>query len=285
MTPKSQCPRCGKMESGAHACRAKKENYQHDWSKDGERCAKCGDKDWMGGPCSKPDVYDSVFKSECESFITKHTDQPASSPFPTEVCECDDDLQIFCDYCRREAAPPKPETAKGREFLLYGDGDNNPCISDSVHHPKIEGYVWTVEKSAYEKLERELSEANESNANAWAERDMAIQAGAQLRKELDEAIAEIERLKTQVSHARNMEQVAIGHKTSDAIINNCERRDVERALKSAEGRIEKLREYIKSDVINMTCPEDNYLASHMQERGRLFLAADDRLRDGDENER
>lgn len=25
---------------------------QHQWSDDGERCVKCGDKDWMGGPCN-----------------------------------------------------------------------------------------------------------------------------------------------------------------------------------------------------------------------------------------
>jgi hypothetical protein len=24
---------------------------QHQWDRDGERCLKCGDKDWMGGPC------------------------------------------------------------------------------------------------------------------------------------------------------------------------------------------------------------------------------------------
>ena len=28
---------------------------QHKWSADGERCVKCGDKDWMGGSCSVPD--------------------------------------------------------------------------------------------------------------------------------------------------------------------------------------------------------------------------------------
>lgn len=26
--------------------------YRHEWDADGERCVKCGDKDWMGGPCS-----------------------------------------------------------------------------------------------------------------------------------------------------------------------------------------------------------------------------------------
>lgn len=27
-------------------------NPDHQWDGDGERCMKCGDKDWMGGPCS-----------------------------------------------------------------------------------------------------------------------------------------------------------------------------------------------------------------------------------------
>ena len=30
--------------------------YQHQWDSSGERCLKCGDKDWMGGSCSKPDA-------------------------------------------------------------------------------------------------------------------------------------------------------------------------------------------------------------------------------------
>ncbi len=32
----------------------KSKDGAHDWSGDGERCAKCGDKDWYAGPvCSK----------------------------------------------------------------------------------------------------------------------------------------------------------------------------------------------------------------------------------------
>lgn len=27
----------------------------HKWDRDGERCVKCGDKDWMGTQCSVPD--------------------------------------------------------------------------------------------------------------------------------------------------------------------------------------------------------------------------------------
>jgi len=30
--------------------------HQHKWGRDGERCEKCGDKDWMGGFCSVPDT-------------------------------------------------------------------------------------------------------------------------------------------------------------------------------------------------------------------------------------
>ena len=25
---------------------------EHKWDRAGERCEKCGDKDWMGGPCN-----------------------------------------------------------------------------------------------------------------------------------------------------------------------------------------------------------------------------------------
>ena len=29
--------------------------HPHKWDREGERCVKCGDKDWMGGGCSVPD--------------------------------------------------------------------------------------------------------------------------------------------------------------------------------------------------------------------------------------
>jgi len=31
------------------------QTYQHKWDRCGERCLKCGDKDWMGGACSVAD--------------------------------------------------------------------------------------------------------------------------------------------------------------------------------------------------------------------------------------
>ena len=30
--------------------------HRHKWDKSGERCVKCGDKDWMGGACTVPDT-------------------------------------------------------------------------------------------------------------------------------------------------------------------------------------------------------------------------------------
>lgn len=38
------------LESYLAKCSVKEK--QHQWNDDGERCLKCGDKDWMGGPCS-----------------------------------------------------------------------------------------------------------------------------------------------------------------------------------------------------------------------------------------
>ena len=34
--------------------------YSHKWDRSGERCVKCGDKDWMGGSCAVPDASQSV---------------------------------------------------------------------------------------------------------------------------------------------------------------------------------------------------------------------------------
>jgi len=31
-----------------------KERHRHEWDKDGERCVKCGDKDWFASPICKP---------------------------------------------------------------------------------------------------------------------------------------------------------------------------------------------------------------------------------------
>lgn len=43
--------------------------YSHRWGRDGERCEKCGDKDWMGGPCSKPDELAADSAVSAREFI------------------------------------------------------------------------------------------------------------------------------------------------------------------------------------------------------------------------
>lgn len=32
-------------------------SYRHLWDNTGERCIKCGDKDWMGSTCCEPDTH------------------------------------------------------------------------------------------------------------------------------------------------------------------------------------------------------------------------------------
>ena len=41
----------------------KEEAERHQWDRSGERCVKCGDKDWMGGACSGTTTYVSC---ECK---------------------------------------------------------------------------------------------------------------------------------------------------------------------------------------------------------------------------
>lgn len=47
---------------------------QHKWDRDGERCVKCGAKDWMGGPCSTPSAT-RPSEQEISALIDKHTDK------------------------------------------------------------------------------------------------------------------------------------------------------------------------------------------------------------------
>ena len=37
----------------------------HKWDRDGERCVKCGDKDWMGTECSVPDAPEHIESKDC----------------------------------------------------------------------------------------------------------------------------------------------------------------------------------------------------------------------------
>lgn len=48
------------VKGAINACEeALEQPAQHKWSEDGERCVKCGDKDWMGGSCSVADEQPS----------------------------------------------------------------------------------------------------------------------------------------------------------------------------------------------------------------------------------
>jgi hypothetical protein len=45
--------------------------YQHKWNAEGERCVKCGDKDWIGGHCS---VSDELHQANAQ-LISDLTDE------------------------------------------------------------------------------------------------------------------------------------------------------------------------------------------------------------------
>jgi hypothetical protein len=44
----------------------------HKWDRGGERCVKCGDKDWMGTQCSVPDSpkFSHLESAECPCVPT-----------------------------------------------------------------------------------------------------------------------------------------------------------------------------------------------------------------------
>ena len=45
-------------------------DLRHRWDRDGERCLKCRDKDWMGGPCSTTDdEYIAALTAERDAAI------------------------------------------------------------------------------------------------------------------------------------------------------------------------------------------------------------------------
>jgi hypothetical protein len=45
------------------------ERLQHQWDGDGERCTRCGDKDWFAGPECKPPVKGHACRPEDRAMI------------------------------------------------------------------------------------------------------------------------------------------------------------------------------------------------------------------------
>lgn len=54
------------------------QSAQHKWSADGERCVKCGDKDWMGGACSVSDEQPAKEPPKVEPFDVWAGTKPAN---------------------------------------------------------------------------------------------------------------------------------------------------------------------------------------------------------------
>jgi len=85
----------------------------HRWDDVGERCVKCGDKDWMGGPCSVPDIPDhaveinrlrNVIQAACtgglDHMIERWKELFPDAPVPTVhavPCAAVQDERAICE--------------------------------------------------------------------------------------------------------------------------------------------------------------------------------------------
>ena len=72
----------------------------HQWDRDGERCVKCGAKDWMGGPCTAPSaVASSGPKHVCGLHgFNPMIDPPCPACAPSSGVSIGDGWQPFDDY-------------------------------------------------------------------------------------------------------------------------------------------------------------------------------------------
>lgn len=172
-----------------------------------------------------------------------------------------------CNTCGSEtcASNPCPHSTPDKEVRIawlhrandnyYTDEQMNDLIDQRAKHT----YLKFIEHSAYLALEAELAELKTS----WKsyeldtirrERDVLKIARDAAIDLVDSARTELEQVKAERDHARDMEQVAISERMSDSIIKNCVRRDVERKLTAANERARRLVEALKEIAENKFYP-------------------------------
>jgi hypothetical protein len=85
------------------------QTYQHKWDRCGERCLKCGDKDWMGGACSVAD------------------EQPAQEPVGWMKSAIDNARDV-CKYLDHDMV----KEAKAHTKFFWGDIDKIKEAEDAL---------------------------------------------------------------------------------------------------------------------------------------------------------
>lgn len=94
-----------------HSAADAKPFYSHTWDRGGERCTVCGDKDWMGGSCTKPTITQPTpprYASDRAAI------EAASEEFMSHAWISLDARQIWSEIVKRHLAlvhPPQPEAA------------------------------------------------------------------------------------------------------------------------------------------------------------------------------
>lgn len=115
---------------------------KHKWDRDGERCLKCGDKDWMGGPCSKSDEeFIEETKKQMDEVHKKCVDS-IQLAYAENLC------QWWIDKSFTEAKGHIQQRAWASDF------ERKDCIR------VVEYSVYLAEKQRADQLREQLVEAN-----------------------------------------------------------------------------------------------------------------------------
>ena len=146
MTPKSQCPRCGKMESGAHACRATA--VCGGPSHTDEKCKGCGKK-WKRYRLGS---FDWEYKDclECEIKKAIMNGKPLTTPQPETAKGREQGMTKLADKLRKRLS------MTGREFWIdlcsYRSGLHTAhWNSEQKKYETVYGYTICYDRALTEK--------------------------------------------------------------------------------------------------------------------------------------
>lgn len=172
---------------------------EHKWSPDGERCEKCGTKDWIGGPC----INEPLNSAERKEWVElKNILEVLKNEWP--IAEIKLRVVVTDLLSERDKLAAELAEAGKRENDLRGErGDLQIQVkSAAVRNEELRGDIEAVIEGSAEWEYRAISAEKELAAakamiELQASQSTVIAALDSVTQERDAARAEVERLKAQ----------------------------------------------------------------------------------------
>jgi hypothetical protein len=150
---------------------------RHQWNEDGERCLKCGAKDWMGGPCIQPYANPPQSYPGAGSFPWGY-----SVPEPQSQSDADEMERLATEF---QADDSRPKTGPKNSYI-QGWKAASARAEGEIARLKAENIKY---QDAFWAKDDALVESKKENEELKAAHNVSIEINSRMEEGLHNQIA------------------------------------------------------------------------------------------------